>query len=175
MRRLLLLRHAKAERSQPGGRDHDRILAERGRADAAKVGAYLARHGLIPDRAVVSTAERTRQTWAPVAAALGTAPQVVFEDRIYEASAHAILNVIKETDAAARTLLLIGHNPGLHELANLLIASGDIEARQRLLEDFPTAALAAIGFAADDWNGAHPHGGRLLHFVTPDLLEPATD
>lgn len=175
MRRLLLLRHAKAERSQPGGRDHDRILAERGRADAAKVGAYLVRHGLIPDRAVVSTASRTRETWALVSAALGKAPPAEYEDRIYEATAHAILKVIKESDAAVRTLLLIGHNPGLHELANLLIASGDIEARQRLLEDFPTAALVAIGFASEDWSGVHAHGGRIEHFVTPDLLEAATD
>ena len=70
MRRLLLLRHAKAERSQPGGRDHDRVLAERGRADAKKLGVYLARHAFVPDRAVVSTAARTRETWALLATAL---------------------------------------------------------------------------------------------------------
>ena len=68
MRRLLLLRHAKAERSQPGGRDHDRVLAARGRADAKKLGAYLARHAFVPDRALVSTSARTRETWAQVAA-----------------------------------------------------------------------------------------------------------
>ena len=68
MRRLLLLRHAKAERSQPGGRDHDRILSKRGRNDAAAVGAYLVRHRLVPDRALVSTSARTRETWTLVAA-----------------------------------------------------------------------------------------------------------
>ena len=70
MRRLLLLRHAKAERSQPGGRDHDRVLTQRGRADAKTLGAYLARHRLVPDRALVSTAARTRETWERVAPGL---------------------------------------------------------------------------------------------------------
>ena len=70
---------------------------------------------------------------------------------------------------------MIGHNPGLQELAAMLIASGDIDARERLGEDFPTSALAAISFAAEDWSGVHPHGGRLEHFVTPNWLATATD
>ena len=111
MRRLLLLRHAKAERSQSGGRDHDRILTERGRADAKKLGAYLARHGFVPDRAVVSTAARTRETWALLATAFGKAPPVSFEDGIYEATPQAILQVIKETGPKTGTLIVIGHNP----------------------------------------------------------------
>ena len=93
MRRLLLLRHAKAERLQPGGRDHDRVLAERGRADAHKLGVYLARHGFIPDRALVSTSARTRETWALLATSFGKAPPVSFEDRLYEATPQAILQV----------------------------------------------------------------------------------
>src|SRR5690349_23520094 len=97
MRRLLLLRHAKAERSQPGGRDHDRILANRGRGDAAAVGAYLVRHKLVPDRALVSTSARTRETWALVAEAFAKPPKAEFDGRIYEASPEAILNSIRET------------------------------------------------------------------------------
>ncbi len=174
MRRLLLLRHAKAERSQPGGRDHDRVLASRGRADAKRLGAYLARHAFTPDRAVVSTSARTRETWELLATAFGTAPPVSFEDRIYDASPQTILQAIKETEPATGTLLVIGHNPGLQELANLLIASGDIDARERLGEEFPTSALAAIRFAAD-WRALHPQGGRLEHFITPDWLQTATD
>ena len=175
MRRLLLLRHAKAERSQPGGRDHDRVLAERGRADARKLGAFLARHAFVPDRAVVSTAVRTRETWALLATAFAKAPPVSFEDRIYDATPQAILQVIKDTGPETGTLLLIGHNPALQELAAMLIASGDIDARERLGEEFPTSALAAISFAAEDWSGVHSHGGRLEHFVTPDWLAMATD
>ena len=175
MRRLLLLRHAKAERLQSGGRDHDRILAKRGREDALAVGAYLVRHKLTPDRALVSTAARTRETWGLVATAFAKPPPAEFEASIYEASPEAILKAVKATAPAARTLIVVGHNPGMQQLAGMLIASGDIEARQRLLEEFPTAAFAMISFAAESWDGVHAAGGRLEHFVTPQTLEAATD
>jgi phosphohistidine phosphatase len=175
MRRLLLLRHAKAERSQPGGRDRDRVLEARGRADARKIGDYLARHGFIPDRALVSPAARTRETWTLVAQAFERAPAMSDDERIYEGPPEAILKTIQDGGTDARTLLVIGHNPSLHELATLLIAAGDVEARQRLKEHFPTTALAVIGLATDDWHALHPHAGRLEHFVTPKSLETATD
>jgi phosphohistidine phosphatase len=175
MRRLLLLRHAKAERSQPGARDHDRSLTERGRTDAGKLGAYIARHRLAPDLAMVSTAARTRQTWELVAAALPETPAVRFEERIYEASPEAILQAIKQAEPRVRTLLVIGHNPGLQELAAMLVAAGDVEARQRLNEEFPTAALAVIEFASEDWGRVHRQGGRLEHFVAPRSLQATTD
>jgi phosphohistidine phosphatase len=175
MRRLLLLRHAKAERSQSGGRDHDRILAKRGRSDAAAVGAYLLGHKFVPDRALVSTSARTRETWALVAAAFAKAPHAEFDGRIYEASPEAILNSIREIGTAGKTLIVVGHNPGMQQLAAMLIASGDVDARQRLLEDYPTSALALINFAGESWDGLRPMGGRLEHFVTPDTLQPASD
>jgi len=175
MRRLLLLRHAKAESSQPGGRDHDRVLAERGRADSRKLGAYLARHAFAPDRALVSPSARTRQTWELVAAAFGKPPPVTFDERIYDASPQTLLEAIKETRPEIGTLLVIGHNPSMQELAAMLVASGDIDARERLGEDFPTSALAAISFVANDWSGVHARGGRLEHFLTPRWLETATD
>jgi phosphohistidine phosphatase len=175
MRRLLLLRHAKAERLHPGGQDHDRILTERGRADAKKLGAFLARHAFVPDRALVSTAARTRETWTLIASAFAKAPPVSLEDGVYNASPPAILQAIKSTGAEIGTLLVIGHNPGIQELAAMLIASGDIDARERLGEEFPTSALAAISFAAEEWDGVHGHGGRLEHFVTPKWLAKATD
>jgi phosphohistidine phosphatase len=174
-RRLLLLRHAKTERLQPGARDHDRVLTERGRADAEKLGHYLARHAFIPDHAVVSTSARTRETWTLLATAFTTAPPVSFEERIYNAAPQAILEAIKQTAPKTGTLLVIGHNPSLQELAALLVASGDIDARERLGEDFPTSALAAISFASDEWSDIHLRGGRLEHFVTPKWLAKATD
>ena len=175
MRRLLLLRHAKAERLQPGGRDHDRVLAARGRTDTKTLGAYLARHAFVPDRALVSTAVRTRETWTLLAAAMGKTPPVSFEERIYDASPETILQAVKETAPDTGTLMLIGHNPGLQELAATLVASGDIEARERLGREFPTSALVVISFAAENWTGVHPRGGRLEHFVTPAWLAAATD
>jgi phosphohistidine phosphatase len=175
MRRLLLLRHAKAERSQPGGRDLERVLTDRGRADARKLGAYVVRHRLAPDLAVVSTAARTRETWRLLSAAFDRPPQARFDERLYNAAPEAILRAIKETAPKIATLLLIGHNPGLHEAAVMLVAAGDVEARQRLGEHFPTAALAVIEFAPADWSRLHVQGGRLEHFVAPRSLTAATD
>src|ERR1700709_2335884 len=97
MRRLLLLRHATAERALRGEGDHEGLLAARGRADAKTLGAYLARHAFVPDCAVVSTAARTRETWTLLAAAMGKTPPVTFDERIYDASPETILEVIKET------------------------------------------------------------------------------
>jgi phosphohistidine phosphatase len=175
MRRLLLLRHAKAERTQPDGKDHERVLTDRGRADAVRLGTYLARHALTPDQVLVSTSARTRETWTQIGKVLDGAPKAQFEERVYDASPQTILAVIHGASAKAGTVLIIGHNPGLQELAATLIASGDVEARQRLKEEFPTAAVAVISFAIDDWRGVHPLGGRLEHFVSPKWLEAATD
>ena len=131
MLRLLLLRHAKAERGQSGGRDHERTLAPRGRDDAPRLGAYMARHRLIPDLALVSTATRTRETWALAAPAFAKPPPVEFEEQVYEATPQSILKVIGSVGPEVRTLLVVGHNPGLQELAAMLAATGDVDLRQR--------------------------------------------
>jgi phosphohistidine phosphatase len=170
--RLLLLRHAKAEKAAPGARDHERALNPRGRSDAPLIGSYIARHALIPDRVLVSTARRTRETFDGVVTAFPARSTVSFEERLYDAKAEAILAVIKETPSDAASLLVIGHNPGLHDLAMLLIASGDVEARERLNEGLPTSGLAVIDFAADDWRKLHRRGGRLERFVSPRTLAP---
>jgi len=174
MGRLLLLRHAKAERAAPGERDRDRKLIKRGRADAAAVGVYMARHGLVPDLALVSTAKRTQETWALVAAAFAKAPRMVSEERIYNASPEALLGVIGKT-RKVRTLAVVGHNPGLHDLALQLIASGDMDMRDQLNEKLPTSGLVAIDLPADDWSLLHAHAGRLERFVSPRLIAAATE
>lgn len=170
MRRLLLFRHAKAERSEPGMEDRGRKLIEKGRKDAATIGAYMASHGLIPDRVMISPSTRTQETWKFAAAALRRAPAGTPVEGLYDATPHAILAVIKEAPASAHTLLLIGHNPGLHELAQILVASGDIEIREQLREKLPTSGLLIIDFAFDEWTKLHPHSGRLERFITPKSL-----
>lgn len=170
MRRLLLLRHAKAERSGAGAADQERNLIERGRSDAGKIGRYMAAHGLVPDRVLLSTALRCRQTWAHAAEAFRPQPPAASSPALYNATPQALLAAVRETPAAARTLLVIGHNPGLHELALLLIAAGDVEERERLREKLPTCGLVAIDFAFDDWVTLHPRCGRLERFVSPRTL-----
>jgi phosphohistidine phosphatase len=100
---------------------------------------------------------------------------VVYDDRLYDATPETLLDVFHETDEKVGTLLLVGHNPGLHEVATLLIASGDLEARQRINEDFPPAGLAVVDFALDGWGRLHPHAGRLERFISPRSLATATD
>lgn len=171
MRRLILFRHSKADRSQPGERDIDRALTERGRRDAAQTGAYIASHALTPDRVLLSPARRTQQTWEQAAAALQPAPAASIVERLYDASGHTVLAAVKEVPASARSVLVVGHNPGLHDLALLLAAAGDVDARERLAEKLPTSGLIVLDFAIDDWTRLHPHSGRLERFVTPRSLE----
>lgn len=173
MRRLMLLRHAKSDWSQAGLHDHDRALAPRGRAAAARMGVHLAARGLTPDCVLVSTALRTRDTWSLLAAALPARP-ATFDERIYEASAAALLDVIRATPSACRSLLVIGHNPGLQSLALLLAKDdGGGNALARLAEKFPTAALAVIDLPADGWADIRARSGRLESFVVPRLLDKA--
>ncbi len=175
MRCLMLLRHAKSAPLDGTGRDHDRALQARGRKDAQKMGAYMARHALVPDQVIVSTAKRARETWALAAPAFSTPPPVVYDDRLYEAEPDAIFEVIREAVETTHALLLVGHNPGLHKLATLLIAAGNVDARERLHEEFPTAGLVTIDFAFDDWKKLHLQAGRLDRFVSPRSLTIATD
>jgi len=175
MRRLMLLRHAKSDWAASGGRDHERPLNPRGREAAPKMGMYMARHALVPDLIVASTATRVTQTRDHVVPAFAKAPKILSDKRLYEADADDLLGVIKETPKTVHNLLLVGHNPGMAELASLLMAAGDVEVRQRLIEKFPTAALAVIDFALEDWAKLHPKSGRLDRFVIPKALETATD
>jgi phosphohistidine phosphatase len=174
MRRLMLLRHAKTERAAPGERDRDRKLMKRGRADAPTIGAYMARHGLIPDLAVVSPAKRAQETWALVAGAFSKAPRMVSDERIYNANPNELIGVIGEK-RKAQTLVVVGHNPGLHDLAMQLIASGDVEMREQLNEKLPTSGLVVIDLPVNDWSLLRPHAGRLERFVSPRLIAAATE
>ena len=174
MRRLMLLRHAKTERAEPGERDRDRKLMKRGRADAPVIGAYLAHHGLVPDLAMVSPTARTKETWSLIVPCFAEPPAMITDDRIYNATVEKLIGVIGEA-RKAQTLLVVGHNPGLHELAVQLIASGDVEARERVHEGLPTSGLVVIDLPLDEWTSIRRQSGRLDRFVTPRLLGAATD
>jgi len=175
MRRLLLLRHAKSSWSEPGASDHERPLNRRGQEAAPRIGAYLARHGLIPDHVLCSTARRARETWDLVAAEAPAAPPPTFTERLYDASPRTLVDVFRHAEPAAKSLLVVAHNPGLQEAATALIASGDLEDRERLREKLPTGGLVVIDFAIPEWSKLHARSGRLERFVVPRMLEAATD
>src|SRR5262245_35683737 len=166
MLRLMLLRHAKSSWPSSGTQDAARPLSDRGEAAARLMGGYMARHSLLPDRVLCSPARRTRQTWAGIAAQWPGDIDVVFDQRLYVATPQTILAIVRAQDDAARTLLVIGHNPGLQEAAELLIAAGDVELRERLREKFPTAALAVIDFTTNKWNSIHERSGLLDRYIT---------
>ncbi len=172
--RLMLLRHAKAEKAESGMHDRARALSARGRNDAAQIAAHMARQGLQPERAVVSSAQRTRETWERMAPAFPSKPVVGYEDRLYDASTETIVAVIKAAGRAAGALLVIGHNPGLYDTARLLLAHRGAEAHA-LDDGLPTAGLIVIDFAEDDWRKLAARSGRLKEFVTPRLIRSAKD
>lgn len=167
MRRLIILRHAKAERASPNGRDYDRPLSPLGREDAAKVGAYMAQHRLVPDLALVSAAKRTRETWTLVVAAMSLMPPVKFEERLYNATAETILPAIREAPPQAHSLCVVGHNPGLHQLCLVIVGSGTGETRHGLAEGLPTSGLVVIDLGPEAWDKLQPQQGRLERFVSP--------
>jgi phosphohistidine phosphatase len=171
----MLLRHAKSDWSELGARDHERTLAARGREAAPQLGAYMAGHGLLPDRVVCSTAIRARETWDLVAAALPGHRQVVYDERLYAAEADGILAVARDTPDAVQSLLLVGHNPGLKDFAEWMIAGGDAGARGRLSQKLPTGALVVIDFPIDAWHRLQPAAGRIDRLVTPRSLDSASD
>jgi phosphohistidine phosphatase len=175
MRRLFLLRHAKSDWSEPGASDHERPLNRRGQEAAPRIGAYLHRHRLIPDSVLCSTARRTRETWDLVAAEIKGAPPATFVERLYEATPRTILDMLRHAEPGGKSLLVVGHNPGLHDLATQLIAAGDLDDRERLHEKLPTGGLVVIDFAVADWSKLHARSGRLERFVVPRTLAAATD
>jgi phosphohistidine phosphatase len=175
MRRLMLLRHAKTETDAPSGRDQDRRLDERGHRDAAEIGAWLSRHPPFPDFVQVSPAVRAKQTWELAWEAMKEhvrPPHVEYVPELYAADPTDILQVIRMASVAdPRQLMVVGHNPGMHELALALTGSGDTAPRKALADNLPTSGLAVIEFATDDWNDVAFRRGRLVLFVSPKLLK----
>lgn len=169
-RRLMLLRHAKSAWPE-GVADKDRPLAARGEKAAPLIGNYMAREGLHPDVALISPARRTQETWTLVRERLPGQVELREHAGIYEVSAMKILDILARVEPTYRSVLILGHNPGLQELALLLTDAENADARRRLAEKFPTAGLAVIDFGAADWQGIHEGSGGLERFVTPRSLE----
>jgi phosphohistidine phosphatase len=168
----MLLRHAKSD--WPDVPDRDRPLAKRGERDAPVIGRWLHDHGYQPEIVVCSAALRTRQTWDLMAPELGGSPSVTFEPRAYAASAITLLYLVRELPAACRSALLIGHNPGVSELASTLLeAAGDSASGEAAPGSpglrFPTAAVAILEFGGD-WAGLALAQARLLAYTSPGDL-----
>ena len=155
------MRHAKAG-ELPGGPDFERALRPRGRTDSAAAGAWLRAGGYRPDLVLCSSARRARQTWQYVAEALGTQARVQTEERLYEADAGELAEILRETPAGVGTLMYVGHNPAAADLVALLTGTET---------EFPTAAIAVIG-AVGAWAELAPAQHELLATWTPKGERP---
>ena len=168
-RQLLLLRHAKS--AWPDVADHERPLARRGSRDAPVAGRWLQTAGCVPDRVICSTARRARETWQLAAAELDASPGVSFDQRVYGAAASELFDLARETSPAARTLLIVGHDPAMRELTLALASAGagDTDALERVRFKFPTAAIAVLEFTGI-WQQLGPQQAQLTAFVVPREL-----
>jgi len=179
MRRLMLLRHAKTEIDAPSGRDQDRRLDDRGRNDAAEIGGWIGRHPPLPDLVLVSPAIRAHQTWEIAWETMkdkGGEPQVELLPELYGADPSQLLQTIHTASTSdPQRLMVVGHNPGLHELALALTGGGDAAGRKALADNMPTSGLALFDFTIDDWADVAFRRGQLVQFVSPRLLKQTSD
>lgn len=147
--------------------DHERPLADRGRMDASVAGRRLADTGIAFDLALCSTASRTRETWKLAVHELSHRPRTVYEERLYEASLGDLLALLSETPDEVNDLLVIGHNPAIHALADALAGKVEGDALARMTQSgFPTAAYAVVGFSGS-WKSVEHGVGTLLDYWAP--------
>jgi len=171
-RHLLLLRHAKSSWDDLGLADHDRPLSRRGERALPRILEHLAATATRPELAICSTARRTVQTLDGVRDTLAPDATISIEDGIYLAEAPALLARLRRIDRGVRSALLVGHNPGMEDLANVLVGSGDAAIRQELATKYPTGALAHLTFRGS-WTDLAPGAARLDGFFVP--RPPRTD
>lgn len=168
-RTLYLLRHAKSDWSDAGVADHDRPLADRGRKAARRMGEFVAGVRPLPSIVICSSAERARETWNEISPALGRQIEVRVEEALYGASSVDLLARARKLPDRVGAALLIGHNPGMQDLAIDLAGDGDPVGMTELTMKFPTCALATLTFGSG-WPDIGPGAGYLKSLVTPRQL-----
>jgi phosphohistidine phosphatase len=150
MKTVMLLRHAKTIEASPPEGDHGRALTRRGHDAAAAAGSQLAAQN--PDLVLCSTARRATETWGGLSAGRVTMPPVRYEDGLYLASVPRLLQLLEALDDAVKSVWVIGHNPGLHELARHWAIGREPPQFPELLNSFPTMARATFRIDADYWH-----------------------
>lgn len=170
LRRVLLLRHAKSSWDNPRLNDFERPLAPRGRKAAPRMGVYMRETGLVPDRVLVSPAQRALETWELVEEAMGTGSEVEFERALYHAAPDTMLRLLQSQPINDETVMIVAHNPGMEALATGLVSRGDEQAYESLRIKYPTGALAEITFEVDRWGEIDWGEGTLVRFVVPREL-----
>ena len=173
MKRLILMRHAKTEPWFQGVDDESRALVSRGQADAALMAAELVQRGWVPDLVVLSPARRTRETWKAMADRFSGAEHKIV-DELYLIGTRGLGDVVAAHDSVG-TLLIIGHNPGMHDFACHLVAEAGTRSRPAaLILAQKMATGAAALYEAEAERPFNPEAFRLIDFVRPKTLrDPA--
>jgi phosphohistidine phosphatase len=168
VRTVILLRHGKSSWSDPTLADLDRPLAPRGERAARRIAKYMRRKNIRPAFVLCSSSLRTRQTLEAIEPSLGKSPSVELEPQLYAASEGELLERLQALPESVDSVMLIGHNPGLHELARLLAAGG--AELPRLEQKFPTGALVTLVLDSESWAALGPGDGELVDYVVPRQL-----
>jgi phosphohistidine phosphatase len=160
-----LLRHAKSSWSETEVADHERPLARRGQRDARRLAKQLGPRGIAPALVLCSSAKRSRETLELIARSLSAKTKILVEDELYAASAEALLQRLRRLPDVIPSTLLIGHNPGLQDLALMLAGRGPgVDA---LRERFPTCALVTLHNPAATWGELAPGSAQVIDCLTP--------
>lgn len=170
-RRLYLLRHAKSGWDDPSVADFDRPLDARGERAIAAMAVHCRQIRLAPSLVLCSPSRRTRMTWRALSQAISEPPRLLFPEELYGASAKDLADCIARNARGSAEILVIGHNPGMHDFALSLAGAGDDSDQfARLQRKFSTAALATFNISAPSWDDLLAAGGDLTGFVTPKQL-----
>jgi phosphohistidine phosphatase len=162
---LILLRHAKSDWPD-GVADHKRPLNKRGRHDAPRAGEWLVAQDRVPDRALVSTAVRTRETYRLAAEAFTSGPEVFYKDELYGVSPGEMLEVIRETPESVGTLMVVSHNPGTQYLALALADATNPELVTRVHARYPTNTVTVLEFDGT-WEALNPGDASMVAVESP--------
>jgi len=171
MRTLYLLRHAKSSWKDPLD-DFERPLNKRGRAAATAMGRLLAEKGMHPSQVLCSSSRRTRETLARIQEELATPVPARFEKGLYLAESETLLRRVRRLNDSLQSVMLIGHNPGLHQFALLLAQGGEGAHHRQLAAKFPTGSLAVLESEISRWGEFRPGSAVLTEFVRPRDLSP---
>ncbi len=169
-RHLHLLRHAKSSWDHPGLADHDRPLAPRGRRAAAALAEHVPDLTAPPELVLCSSATRTTETLERIRPGLPDGVEIVVDPGVYHAWTGDLLERLRALPPERRSVMVIGHNPGLHDLACTLVGPGDPALLERLFDKYPTGALASLSLDGP-WSGLGPARATLDAYVVPRDLE----
>ncbi len=165
-RHLILMRHAKSDWGSNAAGDHDRPLNPRGRAAALAIGRWCAAAGHVPDLVLCSTARRTVETWQAMAPSFDPAPELTHQQSLYHAEPAQMLSLLQKQ--SRRTIMLLGHNPGIGDLAQSLLARPPDDPA---FAQYPTAAVTVMAFGCASWADVGPGRGQLMAFTTPARID----